>query len=249
MNNTIQNLFGQVNALTAQLQKQEQHIIALNTALQAKGARLRWPAQQRAGVIDYPGYMPFPFIQEIEMNSKSKTSFGKAVELSVGSIKIDIDLPVYLERLTASLVKIEGQVSDGEEPPGLIADPGLQYYLPLSFRTWRFFPAFIDGAGVEVPLQRYLCDFQWRAYFEKKQKNITNDWLHSSVLDGDEQGGYRFDCEYPLKRGETLTIEAQPLKAIANDTDGFKLVFYAHMIKMLLDPAKIAQAREEAEEI
>lgn len=225
----------------------EQQISTLKAQLQsaiANGAKISFPSQWRAGIIDYPGYMPFPFIQEIELSSKSKAPFGRSIELSVGSIKIDIDLPVYLERLTAHLVKTEGEVPGDPDP---IEDPGLGYFLPPSFRGWRIFPFFTDGLGANIPIQRYLCDFYWRAYFEKKQKNITNDFLPSTVLDGDEQGGFKFDCEYPVKRGETLTIEAQPVKAIANSTDGFKVVFNAHFIKMLLDPTKIAKAQAEAE--
>jgi hypothetical protein len=247
MNNYQQHIFGQLNDLAAKNAAMQQQIETFKAQLQAaiaKGAKISFPSQWKAGVIAYPGYMPFPFIQEIEFKSKSGAPFGRSVEISVGSIKIDIDLPVYLERFTASLIKTHGEVP-GEPDP--IEDPGLGYFLPLSFRGWRINPFFVDGIGNNIPLQRYLCDFYWRAYFEKKQKNITNDFLPSTVLDGDEQQGFKFDCEYPVKRGETLTIEAQPVKAIPNSTDGFKVTFNAHFIKMLLDPSKIAKAQAEAE--
>lgn len=249
MNAAMQNLFNQLNEQREAIQRLSGEVSALRAGAGGLAARLlQFPEIYWPGVIKYPDCKPWNMIFEIEMESKSGEPFGVAVEESVGTSKFDIDDPVYLVALRAAMYKSHGTIGQG------LPDPGIGYWRPLSMDCCN--PGtplgFTQEPAVPVPVN-YFCDFEWKAHFDTKQRIITYEWAPSTFLQTDNKRGYVLPIQQEMKKNETLTITAQPLRAVQNDDEtgpdgqGYTLKFYAITYKMLPDPDKVIDRMNQAE--
>lgn len=241
MNPTIQNIFQQINELRTIIANQD------------KKLELKFPQQQLAGVIKWPGLVPFPFVKDLVLNPSDgdPTSFGAAVVESVATYQIDVDRPVYLKRITAGLMRTL-TVDRGEQEDPLV----FRHYAPLSSDNPEALCRRLFINTIEEPDELLTCypislDFMWQMFLDAEEKKITPDWVPSQLLNGDrKEYGYLLTCEYELKRGETLTLTAIPLYAIQQVnpaiTVQYELHMQLHMYKMLYSSETIMNAQAQA---
>jgi len=210
MNPTLQHIFDQLNQLKTANQQQQAQIAALLT--QAK--KQRYPQEWIAACVLYPDLIPFPFSVDLQATPKTNgAKFAVSVEEAIATYKADVDTPLFLIRLTASLQKVEGR-------------DFLNIFRPLAMDRFQT----LTGSEAHA-------DFLWSAEYQSKAP-FTSVWMPSTLLNGDHEQGWIFPCAYELKKGETLTLKALPLKACA-EGDGYDLNFQIHLVKMIPDVSKI----------
>lgn len=235
-----------VNEIFRQLAEQKEAILNLQSAKQREPR----PEGDHPGCVRFPQMRPVPFINNMILVplSGNSSSFGQTIEEATVQYSIDVDNPVYLDRITAGL-KRTVSFSEGREDPLVFT-----HWAPLSSDSLealcrRYFADTISG---QVDILR-VCypislDFSWSLFVGQEEKKLTSDYLPSTLLFGDNKyRGFKFEVPYLLKKSEALTVKAVPLRTIQSDDQDvevtFELHFQLHLTKMIPDAEKIIAAQ------
>lgn len=175
-----------------------------------------YPEQFHAGVVAYPDKYPFPMVLNVELLTGGGLRYGLTDEIVRALIKVDVDNPTFLQRISFDLYK-----TDAAANTGLIG-----IFLPLSGQDIDLF----DPAGT---LGYEGRDFQWRVRTSSDDRVWQTGWRSSAMLDGDDRKGYILTTEYELRRNDSLILEAQPIGPVPDPAQEYVLNSYLHIYKML----------------
>lgn len=200
---------GGIMQALAETQRQMAELISL----QRTGKN--WPEHFRAGVIKYPDRDPFPFVDSRELLDSDGNSYGITNAEVSASFSIDVNNPVFLKHVSFALYK---PVVDGNT-----GRTGI--WLPLG-GTRDPFPTAANA---------YIGrDFQWRMKSSSNDLLYQDGWRTSDSANGDDRKGYELTIELELRRNDTLEIKVQPIGAVDDPAQTYRLYVQLHVYKMLL---------------
>lgn len=195
----------------AETQRQLAELISLTkTASQ-------YPSQWRAGIIEWPDRYPFPMVLTQELLTDTQASYGTTNVTCRANMLMDVTNPTYITAISFNLWR---PVVDGNN--------GLQgVWLPLGGTRQPFVAA---GALGDYTGR----DFQWRVQTASNDILWQTGWRTSDQCNGDERKGYILPAEYEVRRNDVVSVEVQPIGAVPDPAETFRLEVVLHVYKMLL---------------
>jgi hypothetical protein len=180
------------------------------------GSQFQLPLQWKAGVLQKPGKEPHPFKNVVyTIPQQSDTSFGETTTEGIGSFSVDRSAETYLERITAAIYQYEA--AQGAE--GVV----LNRYRPIASNRI----CSPTASGCES-----LLDFEFQIFFGNDESLMQDNWLPSTLLNGDKEDGMGLLVQKEITEYETIEVRARPLAA-AGAGNKFRLGFTFHQYKMV----------------
>ncbi len=199
--------------LMALLQQAQQQIQQLNLRINGIQGRMsgpdlnvKFPPQNKAGIIEYPDLLPYPFCYGIfELTEGGNQPFATTATESRVTISLDT-IYTYFTNVDLGLICTAA-------PQG--SEQALFTWLPRSAHNTPYSPA---GATNQ--------SFSFLFNVKSKSNGIpwSSGFMPSSILDMQLGQGWRLPVEFFSKEKDDLIIEAIPLIAAP---DGFQYRLYA----------------------
>lgn len=195
----------------AETQQQMAELLALvKTASQ-------YPAQWRAGLIEWPDRYAYPMVLTQELLASDGTTYGTTNTLCRATLTMDVSNPTYLKAISFNLWR-----PIVNNAPGLLGT-----YLPLGSTRQPF----VAAAALGDYTGR---DFRWQISTASDNMMWQTGWRTSDQCNSDDRGGYILPVEFELRRNDVVTIEVEPIGAVPDPAETFHLEVALHVYKMMV---------------
>ena len=174
----------------------------------------QFPAQWKAGIIQWPNRWAFPMVLTEELLVFNGTSYGTTNDVARASFQIDVSNPTYVTHISFNLFQPDVNGNTGR----------IGMWLPLG-ATRDPFPAAANP---------YIGrDFRWRVFTSSNDIMWQTGWRTSDQCNGDGREGYKLPIEFQLRRNDTLNVEVQPIGPVPDPARTYTLEVALHCYKML----------------
>lgn len=162
--------------------------------------RVRFPVQNRQGIIEYPDLVAHPFFWgAYEITEGGQGNLPFATTGSEASFVLNLDLIYsYIRRIHFFMYRQTRP--DGQGAPNLVVGD----FIPVSSKN-----VYVLGPS-DVP---QAFPFEYRLRSGSNVEQWQTQWIPSSVLERVDQEGYPLPVEYKAYNKDSITIEARPLRA------------------------------------
>ncbi len=196
----IQTLLNNLQAQAEKLQQLELQYNGIMGRMSGPDLRVKFPAQLKAGVIEYPDLLPYPFFYGLFELTEGANSLPFGTTANISSVDINLDT-IYTYFTNVDFYQIRTARPDG-------SNDVLFSWLPRSAVNSPYLPA---GGAYQG------FDFLFDIKAVSNGINWSSGQMPSAILDMQLGSGWQLPIEYHAKNKDTIRISAQPLQAAPQD--------------------------------